>query len=181
MDLDLTSRKKLPEALCVLLADFPRPDWESHPHFAGLVQFWMERHVMFRRLTEALRNDAEAAMDGALDPVQYKTRLGRLGSMLVQQLHGHHQIEDHHYFPQLIGMEQRLTRGFDILDKDHHALDGLLARFTDTANAVLQGQGDTGVFRDELVSFEGLLHRHLEDEEDLIVPVLLKHGTGGLH
>ncbi|MDJ0821162.1 MAG: hemerythrin domain-containing protein [Paracoccaceae bacterium] len=181
MDLDLTSRKGLPEALRVLLAEFPRPDWEAHANFTGLVQFWMERHVMFRRLTEALREDAEAAVDGRLDPVQHGARLGRLGSMLVQQLHGHHQIEDHHYFPQLIGMERRLSRGFDVLDKDHHALDGLLGRFTEKANAVLQGQGEAGVFHAELVSFEGLLHRHLEDEEDLIVPVLLKHGTGGLH
>ena len=57
--LDLKSRDGLPDALRVLLAEFPRQGWERHPHFAGLVQFWLDRHGMFRQLTEALRSDAE--------------------------------------------------------------------------------------------------------------------------
>ncbi|MBS0124716.1 hemerythrin domain-containing protein [Thetidibacter halocola] len=176
----LRARDRLPDALRVLLEQFPRDMWESHRNFAGLVEFWLDRHLMFRRLTEALREDAEAGQDRKIDPQAMRARLSRYGGMLVGQLHGHHQIEDAHYFPVLARREARLETGFAILDKDHHAMDGLLARFTESANAVLQG-GEPGPFRKELLSFERLLHRHLEDEEDLIVPVILKHGAEGLH
>jgi hemerythrin-like domain-containing protein len=183
-DLDLATRMRMPDALRALLADFPRDSWDAHPHFVGLVQFWIERHMMFRQLTEALQTDVEAALDKKLDPTQHKARLSRYGGMLVGNLHGHHQIEDNHYFPVLSGMEPKLERGFGILDADHHAMDGLLERFTTAANAVLQGkEGATkpaGDFRAELLSFGKMLDRHLEDEEDLIVPVILKHGPGGL-
>lgn len=179
--LELQNRTGLPDALRVLLEAYPRSDWQGHANFAGLIEFWLDRHLMFRRLTEALRSDAEAAVDRKLDKKAHAARLSRYGGMLVSQLHGHHQIEDAHYFPVLSLREKRLARGFDILDSDHHAMDGLLDRFTKSANAVLQGQGEAGAFHRELLSFEGLLHRHLEDEEDLIVPVILKHGPGGLH
>ncbi len=179
--LDLAKRDRLPEALRALLKDFPRAEWQAHPNFAGLVSFWLDRHLMFRRLTQAMQSDAEAEIDGNMDPQEQKARLSRYGSMLVQQLHGHHQIEDMHYFPVLSARETKLARGFEILDRDHHAMDGLLARFTDAANGVLRGRAETGAFRAELLSFDRMLDRHLEDEEDLIVPVILKHGADGLH
>lgn len=179
-DLDLATRDRMPEALRVLLADFPRQGWQAHPHFAGLVQFWLDRHLMFRNLTSALQTDVEAALDQKLDPQQHKARLSRYGGMLVSQLHGHHQIEDQHYFPVLSRMKSKLQRGFDILDKDHHAMDGLLDRFTKAANGVLQGSGGAGAFHTEVLSFGKMLDRHLEDEEDLIVPVILKNGPEGL-
>ena len=178
---DLASREGLPDALRTLLDEYPRSGWQTHANFAGLVAFWLERHMMFRKLCEMLRSDAEQASDGNLDPRSMQARLSRFGGMLVQQLHGHHQIEDMHYFPVLSRQETRLQRGFDILDKDHHALDGLLDRFTRSANGVLQGQAEPGHFREEVLSFEALLKRHLEDEEDLIVPVILKHGADELH
>ena len=37
-----------------------------------------------------------------------------------------------------------------------------------------------GAFRDGLAELEQLIRRHLEDEEDLIVPVILIHGADGL-
>ncbi|MGP6087659.1 hemerythrin domain-containing protein [Antarctobacter jejuensis] len=178
-DLDLTRRTALPDALYALRNDFPREGWEGHTNFGDLVAFWMERHMMFRRICETLREDAEAVIDGQLDPQRMQGRLSRYGSMLLQQLHGHHQIEDHHYFPQLINRERSLSRGFEILDRDHHAMDGLLHRFATSANGVLQQQSEVGAFRDEVAAFEGLLLRHLEDEEDLVVPILLKHGSDG--
>ncbi len=178
--LKLMQRAALPDALRALLQDYPREAWEAHPHFAGLVAFWLERHMMFRKLLDMLEQDAQSAVDKVLDPRQHQARIARFGGMLVNQLHGHHQIEDHHYFPVLSGLEPRLARGFEILDSDHHDLDGLLARFTDAANATLQG-GEPGAFLTEVEAFAPFLSRHLEDEEDLIVPVILRHGPGGLH
>lgn len=179
--LDLKTRAGLPDSLRALLEAYPREAWQAHPNFAGLVAFWLDRHMMFRRLTDALARDAKASAEGRMDPAAQAARLSRFGGMLVDQLHGHHQIEDTQYFPVLSRLETRLDRGFAILDRDHHALDGLLGRFTESANALLQGRGEAGAFLDELGAFEGFLNRHLEDEEDLVVPVILKHGPDGLH
>lgn len=185
LKLALADRAALPEPLRVLLEDFPRAGWESHPNFNGLVQFWLERHVMFRKLLGMLQDDSRAMLDRNMDAQAYAARLSRFGGMMLDQLHGHHQIEDHQYFPKLKVLDARLERGFDILDKDHHALDGLLNRFAESANGVLGAIADpvaahdaTSAFAAELTSFEQMLNRHLLDEEDLIVPVILKTGFG---
>lgn len=187
IDLDLATRPGLPEALQVLLQDYPRLGWESHPHFSGLVQFWLERHMMFRQILGTLQTDVQQGLDRNIEAQQYAARLGRLGSMLVGQLQGHHQIEDHHYFPVLAKLDARITPGFDILDKDHHAMGGLLNRFAGAANGVLGAVSDADQFQDqagdflgELATFQRMLDRHLNDEEELIVPVILNNGGAGL-
>lgn len=178
--IDLETRDGLPDALHVLVTAFPRDTWEAHPNFGGLVRFWLERHQMFRKLSALLRADTEAVLDGGMDVQDHKARLSRFGGMMLQDLHGHHQIEDMHYFPKLSGREAAVSRGFEILDRDHHAMDGLLNRFAETANGVLRGQAEPGAFLQELAAFDRMLLRHLEDEEDLVVPVILKHGLDGL-
>ncbi len=186
-DLLLDNRAGLPEPLRILLREYPREAWEAHPQFTGLVQFWLERHMTFRKLMEMLRSDTEAMLDRNLDPQQYAARLLRFGGMLVSQLHGHHQIEDAHYFPALAELDARIAPGFDMLDRDHHALHDLIERFSVSANGVLRlvPEGDgvrdgTAAFGGELRHFERLLRRHLSDEEELIVPVILRHGGAGL-
>jgi iron-sulfur cluster repair protein YtfE (RIC family) len=178
--LELDTRNGLPDALRVLLQDYPRHTWDMHDNFAGLVAFWLDRHLMFRKLTTALLDDAEAAIDGKIDARSHAGKLSRYGGMLLQNLHGHHQIEDHHYFPLLSKREKTLTRGFALLDADHHAMDGLLDRFAKGANGVIQGQIEPGHFRNELLGFQNMLDRHLIDEEELVVPVILKYGPQGL-
>ena len=179
-DFGLMRRIGLPEALQVLLAAFPRAHWQEHRNFAGLVQFWLDRHMTFRQLLSALQTDAQQAVDGVMAPDRYRLRLSQMGGMLVNQLHGHHQIEDLHYFPVLTRMETRLSRGFDILDRDHHDLDDLLDRFVRRANETLQG-AEAGRMLTEVEKLGPFLTRHLDDEEDLIVPVILKHGPDALH
>lgn len=174
-ELSLTHRQGLPDALQVLLEDYPRVGWEDHANFGALIRFWMDRHMMFRRLTDALRGDTRARLDSKLDPQTYRQRLNRFGGLLVGELHGHHQIEDMHYFPRLSQVEPALARGFELLDSDHQTLDTRLAAFTQAANSVLSG-GAPGPFLDALDDLDALLDRHLVDEEELIVPVLLKHG-----
>ncbi len=183
----LSDRACLPEALRVLLADYPREAWEADPGFAGLVQFWLERHGMFRKLNAMLAGDAATAIERGMDTDTYRGRLSQFGGMLLGQLQDHHQIEDVHYFPKLARLDARLEHGFDLLDSDHHALDALMREFADAANAVLgPGQPDAalvtriGRFRETATRFARLVERHLDDEEDLIVPLLLKHGAPGL-
>lgn len=179
--LSLDRRDGLPDALRVLLADYPRELWESHGNFDGLTRFWLERHLMFRELLARLRDEAEAAMDGNVDPRAYQRQTARLAGFFLNQLHGHHQIEDHHYFPQLSALETRLARGFEILDADHHVLDAQIHALADHTNRLLQADpgaltDPAGALHGALERFTPFLNRHLEDEEELIVPVILKHG-----
>lgn len=185
-DLSLDTRPGLPEALRVLLRDYPREGWQADPGLHGLVSFWLDRHLMFRQLMAHMSRETEAFLDNARDARGFAQGIGRYGSMFVSQLHGHHQIEDQHYFPILRTREARIARGFDLLDADHHALDGILARFVDQANGAIQGAGGAdprkgaGRLLTGLADLERLIDRHLTDEEDLIVPVILRDGPGGL-
>ena len=183
----LDSRDRLPDALRVLLQDYPRDAWQADPQFEGLVCFWLERHLMFRRLMTLLREDTERLIDRALAEREYGRRLARGGSALVGELHGHHHVEDAHYFPVLSHTEPRLARGFDILERDHQALDIHLADFTEAANGLLRQVHEGGAareagagFLEHVAGLERLLGRHLADEEDLVVPVILKHGERSL-
>ncbi|WP_238365945.1 hemerythrin domain-containing protein [Mesobacterium pallidum] len=186
-DLALDLRAGLPDPLRALVKEFPRDGWEQHPEFQGLISFWLDRHLMFRRLCEAMIQDAQTTLDGGMEPRQMAGRLSRYGSALVNDLHGHHQIEDGHYFPRLTTLDARMAHGFDLLERDHAQMDGLIAGFVDAANTVLAGAdaagGATdrvGAFHAHLGDFSGLLERHLFDEEEIVVPVILKYGANGL-
>ena len=183
--LRLGTRERLPDALRTLLAEYPREGWSDHAGMGALTRFWLERHGMFRQLLTALEGDARATVDGQMDPRAHAGRLQRLGGVFVNELHGHHSIEDAHYFPRLRALDPAVEQGFAILDADHHALDGQLDGFAQAANTVLLRFSDArdderrdraGTFLTALEAFHPLLDRHLVDEEEIIVPVLLKYG-----
>jgi len=184
IETDLLTRAALPDALRVLVAEIPRDTWAVHPQFGGMVQFWMERHLMFRDVIGRLRSETEGALDGTIAIERYAPRLSRLGGFFLNELHGHHHIEDAHYFPRLIGLDARLERGFEILDADHRALDGLLHGFAEGANGVLHAEESAAReavarFHGDLLTLGGFLDRHLTDEEEIVVPVILKSGFQG--
>ncbi|SDD97344.1 hemerythrin domain-containing protein [Ruegeria marina] len=180
------TRTGLPEALRVLLEAHPRESWQADPNFHGLVSFWLERHMMFRQIMAHMQAETRAFLNADRDTQLFSQGIARYGGMFVNQLHGHHQIEDHHYFPLLRTMDSRIETGFDLLDADHHALDGLLSRFVEQANAAIrsasgpEARSSAGALLTGLGGLERMIGRHLEDEEDLIVPIILKHGTDGL-
>ena len=185
--LALSERHALPDALRVLLDEYPREAWKSDPGFNQLIAFWLDRHMMFRRLMAEMRKGTEGLLDHKMDPARFGTMVSRYGAMFVQQLHGHHMIEDQHYFPKLAIKDPRIEKGFAILDKDHHDLDAYLADFVTRANEVIGVHADrrklqdaAGLFQTELTKLEGLLDRHLIDEEELVVPVILRYGADDL-
>jgi hypothetical protein len=179
------SRTGLPDALRVLVRDYPRDIWQGHSNFDGLTRFWLDRHLGFRSLLDQWQAETRLFLDRNAEGRAHASRTLRLGGALVEGLHGHHGIEDAHYFPLLSGLEPRLAPGFDLLDADHQALDGHLATLTDTTNAHLraltEGKADAratgGAVLTGLKGFAGFLDRHLTDEEDLVVPVILHHAV----
>ncbi|MEP0940234.1 MAG: hemerythrin domain-containing protein [Rhizobiaceae bacterium] len=185
-DYKLEKRSGLPHTLQVLLDEFPRDGWADHQHFHGLISFWLDRHMMFRQIMETMIEQTEQVMDNRIDPQRYSSQMARYARLFVGQLHGHHHIEDTHYFPILANRDIRLQRGFAILDADHHELDNQLHLFTDAANGVIAPAGPTlyptgaGHYLEVLTQLNHFLERHLEDEEELVVPVILKYGIGDL-
>jgi hemerythrin-like domain-containing protein len=178
----LDTRTGLPDALRVLLEKHPRGEWQGHPNFDGLTRFWLERHLMFRRLQTMLLAETESGLGRTRDPRQVASQIGRLASLFVNELHGHHAIEDVHYFPALVRLEPRLERGFALLDADHHALDPMLHGLAEGTSAALRAlpaaTTELGRLHAELARFQTFLDRHLADEEEIIVPVILEHGAG---
>lgn len=178
---DLSTRTGLPDALRVLVKELPRSGWQRHPNFDGLTRFWMDRHLMFRDVLGRLLTGARMRIDAKNDPIGYARELHHFGGFFLNQLHGHHHIEDSHYFPQLQALEARLESGFALLDKDHHTLEAHIQGLGEKMNAYLADPGGTGALdrvlglEASLTEFERFLDRHLEDEEDLIVPIILTY------
>jgi iron-sulfur cluster repair protein YtfE (RIC family) len=185
---ELERRRGLPEALQVLLRDYPRPLWESHRNFDGLTRFWLDRHLMFRDLLGRLSAENAGFLDRRSPARTHAARTARYAGFLLNELHGHHHVEDNHYFPVLSGLEPRIARGFDLLDADHKALEGHLHGLADETNALLRaiealsGAGPeaaahkaAGALQTRLEGFGRFLDRHLTDEEELVVPVILHH------
>ena len=78
-------RDGLPDALRVLADVFPRSHWEQHPNCGEMVQFWMQRHSMFGKLTGLLREDAQAMLEGELPREAFSPRLSLLDRHLLDE------------------------------------------------------------------------------------------------
>ena len=184
---DLKTRGGLPDALRALVEKHPREGWRQHPEFGPLTDFWLQKHLGFRRAMASLQSDARAALDGGMGAEDYARRMSRLGGAFLQELHGHHSIEDMHYFPRMMPLVPSLERAFEILDADHHVLHEELEAFAEGANGVLRAvvekkdwREPLGRFEQRLSGMERFLDRHLTDEEEVVVPVMLEVGEGRL-
>ncbi|MGR3466877.1 MAG: hemerythrin domain-containing protein [Shimia sp.] len=178
----LAEREGLSEPLRVLLADYPREAWEADPEFSELIRFWLSRHAMFRELVVRVTGLLEGHLDRTTDPQRTAPALSHYGNALLGGLNQHHHIEDDHYFPRIIGLEPRLARGFEILDSDHHALSERLDSLAQAANAVIRAADPRDPVEAAMMEtrrLDHLLNRHLWDEEELVVPILLKHAFTG--
>lgn len=184
-DLSIDTRTGLPAHLRVLADLYPRATWRGHGNFSELTAFWLDRHLMFRQVLDKLITDTQHQIDGRAGP-RYGAELSRYTGFFLDQLHGHHGIEDHHYFPQFKPLDRRVMGAFDLLDADHHALDAHIAALAEDTNAVLralsqpQAKGRTQDAAGRLLArqerFRGFLDRHLTDEEEVIVPLVLEYG-----
>jgi len=177
----------MPAEMRVLLAQYPRDSWRNHPGFKDKTVQWLGAHRWFRRISAALRNATEHYLDGSVDEQDYMTSLSYQGGQLVNNLHGHHGWEDHSYFPELSAADARFDAGLAILEKDHLVLNQVLHEFTLAANRVIQltrldaTKAPTAADKvhSATIAIEQLLQRHLSDEEELAVPIILHHRLRG--
>jgi hemerythrin-like domain-containing protein len=177
----------MPEETRILLQEYPRDLWEAHPGFREKTRHWLGAHHMFRRLGQLVRTETEQYLDKARAPEDYASRLSYFGDALVRNLHGHHSWEDHSYFPELSAADPRFDAGLKILEMDHDALDGVLDAFTSSVNRTIklihlaqeQAREEAGSLHRLTVGIEAFLTRHLNDEEELAVPIILRHRLRG--
>lgn len=102
-------------------------------------------------------------------------------------MHGHHQIEDFEYFPELRRSEPQLAAGLDGLEREHAGLsecaDAALAALAELHAAVERSAEPAAAaaatlklaalrYLDAASQLSAELLRHLNDEEDLVVPLL---------
>lgn len=184
MTLKLEARAGWPPDLRVLLEKYPREVWPEHMNLGEIARFWLDRHNGFRELGGALKAVTVDFREGKLPADQFRRFFAPRLQFFLQSLQGHHQIEDHHYFPVFRAAEARLLKGFDVLENDHQVLHENIMRVVGAANELLgKMESDEHVRRaatdryaDEGERLLQGLHRHLGDEEDLIVPVILNQG-----
>jgi hypothetical protein len=190
--LELARRSGWPEDLRVLLARFPREQWQGHANLGEMARFWLSRHAMFRELSAMIGDITAQVRAGAMPAADFPRQLVPRLQFLLAQLSVHHQIEDLHYFPIFRAADARLARGFDVLERDHHAIHADMAATAETANALLRAlSASVAAITDALGRcgddyaqasgglIKGLI-RHLDDEEDLIVPLILERGEAAL-
>ena len=184
---DLLSRHGLPDDLRALARKYPRETWDRHANLGQMARFWLDRHNMFRELGAAL---VEGAGKFREERVAVRPFIGWLAprfNFFLGELHNHHMVEDHHYFPVFRAAESRLARGFDILDADHGTIDALLHQLAEAGgvlDAALSGRGDMAAARaalaERLDATLPALLRHLDDEEELVIPLILERTEGAL-
>ncbi len=187
MNPDLEQRAKWPSELRYLLERYPRTGWPAGP--SGEAQFWLEIHDHFRRDCVGLETAAEAYRQGNASAHELVVIVTPRLQTLVTNLHGHHSTEDHHYFPVFREIEPRLKPGFDVLEQDHDELQRDIATTLVALREFRASLGEHNAADRSAAAFAAehymsvsarlcrKLCRHLSDEEDLVVPLLLTHGS----
>ncbi len=179
---DLATRKGLPTAYRYLVEDLPRLHWHD-PRMGETARFWLQMHGHFRQQTDLMTRLTTAWRSGDLPLADLHRQLIPTLQAFLQHLDGHHNIETHRYFPLMRQLEPRIGAGIDLMDRDHDAIHGVLEDLFRSGLAFHQstiGQATTAPdaatrMADALDQATPLLARHLEDEEDIVVPLINRH------
>jgi hypothetical protein len=170
-----------------LLERHPRATWPAAG--SASVAFWLHVHDRLRRDAAGLDAAAEDYRRGRSSPVELAVIAAPRLRGRVAAMQGHHQIEDFEYFPEFRRTEPRLAAGFDHLEREHaglrRAVDAALAALAELRAAAERPAEPAGAtlkvaaqrYLDAAAMLSGELQRHLNDEEDLVVPLLLERGA----
>jgi hypothetical protein len=183
----LSADTNSPTELLFLLERHPRATWPSAQ--SASVAFWLQVHDRLRRDAAGLDAAAEDYRSGRSSPARLAVVAAPRLRGLVAAMQGHHRIEDVEYFPEFRRAEPGLAAGFDRLEREHaglrRAVDAALAALAELHAAAERpaepaGAATLGLAAQRYVDAAAMLItellRHLNDEEDLVVPLLLEHG-----
>lgn len=161
---------------------FPRERWTGVlPETAA---FWLQMHAGFRAQQAQMAEAAARWRSGALDPRGLHAALLPTLQAFLGHLDGHHRVESGHYFPHFRRIEPRIQTGLDLLDRDHDAIHAHLDALYHSAVAFHQATAaqapDAPDHAHRLTDVLDLaapgLIRHLDDEEDMVIPLMVLKG-----
>lgn len=165
-----------------LLAERPRDSW-ADPALPEMARFWLQMHDGFRRAQATM---ADLVRQGEADArAVHPTLIQTLGGFL-QHLDGHHHIETGHYFPRFRRLDPRVAAGLDLLDRDHDAIHAHLEAlhqagltYHHAVSAGLAASDELKRFGEALAGAGSALILHLDDEEEIVIPLIALHGVRG--
>lgn len=166
---------KLQSDWLYLHEQMPPEKWYHLPSFCT-ASTWLGMHQSLRRGQGEIEHLNQEYQNGAIEWQDYRHQLLHSASTHYGHLHGHHSVEDHHYFPKLRRREPKLDKGFDVLDSDHHQIEQQLKQIETLFEQLRQQQNNDPKLAEQLyqtIKTSGeWLYRHLTDEEDLVIPIL---------
>jgi hypothetical protein len=184
--LTIDKRNGLPDELLELLRKYPRDQWANDARLHGLAEGWLQRHNLFRELSVLTGDMTTDLREGRTSPTAFLPLFQRRMGLLLGELDRHHHVEDDYYFPTFAAAVPKLQKGFDILDNDHGVIHGAIYRLGNASRELIAALSGEASGRDgdaprvaerlagEIEGFDRTLLRHLKDEEDLIIPLILE-------
>lgn len=173
-------RSGLTEELRKLLFDTPKEQWGGHPNYWRGAEMWQGVHRSLLHESGLFVNGLEKLADipkGEMESGLLLNDLRQLGGHLIGHAHVHHHVEDDHYFPRFKEVFPQLGRPIDLLDCDHRVLEETLDAVENHIRGLSADTADRdriGAALADAKKLDRILNRHLEDEEDIVIPALLK-------
>lgn len=175
-------RMRLPDSVQETLLESTRSEWQNHPRYGGKANFFMTIHRDLLDGAAQLTQRIEQLLD--VPPSDIREAAARMNILpfsksLIGFAHHHHEIEDQSYFPQFALLYPELNRGLSLLDGDHKVLDAALDDMQNALNELSTGDvshDDLSALKNGGQALEAVLNRHIWDEEELIIPIFLRHG-----
>ena len=177
----LSQRTQLPTKYLAHLENHPRADWEDNPEVPVFILQWLENHALYRRLSKTLVKETQRFLDKEHNAQEYAQRLGFFGAQLVENLTRHHNFENTQFFPTISAAEPSVEKAVELLIQDHATLTTALETFVIAGNEIidLALQDDNqlplkaATILAQATALQAFLTSQLNDEENLIIPILL--------
>jgi hemerythrin-like domain-containing protein len=179
IDTHVAMRDGLPLAIRPTLLEESQTEWKQHPRFAGKASFFMKIHRQLLDGADWLAQTTEAlveAPESSLRDRAHAAALVNQAGRLLAFAHGHHEIEDHGYFPQFAQLYPQLDRALGLLDADHTVLDETLNGIETNLQYAATSRDHMAALHKNAAALKKIMHRHITDEEDVIIPIFLRHG-----
>lgn len=140
----------------------PRERWASHPRHPEQLLL-VGSHRNFRRVSRAVTDGV--ARGDALAPLE------RLHRRFIAAMRSHEAYEERKLYPFLA---RRWSARFDDCEEGHRQLHEADDRVREAFSDARGDEARRGALRDALEHHDEVLRRHLEQEEDRVIPLLLE-------
>lgn len=181
----LGKRNGLPDNLRELLKKYPRDTWGDDILNGNWVGYWLGRHSVFKEISLAINQSLQKILDNNISINKFLNDYVQLMNLMLKNLNSHHTVEDNYIFPKFSQKIEKFSYGLDLLENDHHLIHSCIDNVILEGNSLIKTinnnktldikkvVGSYKVVNDE---FNKLLMAHLNDEEDLLIPLVVKHG-----